>query len=85
MFDYLIRNVQILDGSGAPAYSGAAALSGGKIAAVGELPGAEAVRTVDGLGRFLTRASSTSTATPTRRCCAPASAKRSWPRASPPS
>lgn len=54
MFDYLIRNVQILDGSGAPAYSGAAALSGGKIAAVGELPGAEAVRTVDGQGRFLT-------------------------------
>lgn len=54
MFDYLIQNVQILDGSGSPAFSGAAALSGGQIAAVGELPGAEAAETIDGRGRFLT-------------------------------
>lgn len=54
MFDYLIQNVRILDGSGAPAFSGAAALEGGKIAAVGNLPGADAACVVDGRGRFLT-------------------------------
>lgn len=54
MFDYLIQNVHILDGSGAPAYDGSVALEGGKIAAVGNLPGAEAARVIDGRGRFLT-------------------------------
>ena len=54
MFDCLIQNVQSLDGSGTPAYSGSAALSGGKIAAVGDLSGAEAAHTVDGRGRLLT-------------------------------
>lgn len=54
MFDYLIRDVRILDGSGGPAFSGSAALSGGKIAAVGDLPAAEAACVIDGRGRFLT-------------------------------
>lgn len=54
MFDYLIQNVRILDGSGGPAFSGSAALSGGKIAAVGEVPGGEAARVIDGGGRVLT-------------------------------
>lgn len=54
MFDYLIQNVRILDGSGAPAFSGAAALEGGKIAAVGEIAGGEAACVIDGRGRFLT-------------------------------
>lgn len=54
MFDYLIQNVRILDGSGAPPFSGSIALDGGKIAAVGNLPGAEAARVIDGRERFLT-------------------------------
>lgn len=54
MFDYLIQNVRILDGSGAPAYDGSAALEGGKIAAVGEIAGGEAACVIDGRGRFLT-------------------------------
>ena len=54
MFDYLIQNVRLLDGSGAPAYSGDAALSGGRIAAAGALAGAEAAHVIDGHGRFLT-------------------------------
>lgn len=55
MFDYLIQNVRILDGSGAPAYDGSVALSGGRIAAVGDLPaGTEAAHVIDGRGRFLT-------------------------------
>lgn len=54
MFDYLIQNIRILDGSGAPAVSGDAALSGGIIAGVGRLSGAEAAHVIDGRGRFLT-------------------------------
>lgn len=54
MFDYLIQNVRILDGSGGPAYDGSVALSGGRIAAVGNLPGAEAACVIDGRGRVLT-------------------------------
>lgn len=54
MYDYLIENVQILDGSGGAAVPGCVALSGGRIAAVGDLSGAEAARTVDGRGRCLT-------------------------------
>ena len=54
MFDYMIRNARILDGSGAPAFSGDAALSGGTIAAVGDLRGAEARQVIDAAGRYLT-------------------------------
>lgn len=54
MFDYLIQAVQILDGSGTPAFSASVALSGGKIAAVGDLAGGKAACVIDGGGRFLT-------------------------------
>ena len=54
MFDYLIQNVRLLDGSGRPALSGDAALSGGWIAAAGALAGTEAAHVIDGHGRFLT-------------------------------
>lgn len=54
MFDYLIKNVQILDGSGAPAYPGSVALKDGKIAAVGHVPGAESVHIIEGRDRTLT-------------------------------
>jgi N-acyl-D-aspartate/D-glutamate deacylase len=38
-YDILIKNAKICDGSGAPAYGGAVAITGGKIAAVGKLTG----------------------------------------------
>lgn len=54
MFDYLIKNVQILDGSGREAFPGSVALSGGKIAAVGHVPEGKSVYIIDGRGRTLT-------------------------------
>jgi len=54
MFDWLIKNAQILDGSGAEAFSGDVALSGGAIAAVGALSDAPAVHTLNARGRMLT-------------------------------
>lgn len=53
MFDYLIQNAQILDGSGAPAFTGDVGLSGGAVAAVGDLRAAEARQVVDAAGRYL--------------------------------
>ena len=46
MFDLLIRNAQVLDGTGAPAYLADVAVKDGEIAAVGKLSG-EAAETVD--------------------------------------
>lgn len=54
MFDYLIQNVQILDGSGREAFPGSVALSGGKIAAVGPGTAGESAHIIDGKGRTLT-------------------------------
>ena len=54
LFDYLIENARILDGSGSPAFTGDVALSGGAIAAVGNLRDAEARETIDAAGRYLT-------------------------------
>ena len=54
MFEYLIQNVQILDGSGREAFPGSVALSGGKIAAVGPAVTGESVHMIDGRGRTLT-------------------------------
>ena len=54
LYDCLIRNARILDGSGAPAFSGDVALSGGSIAAVGELSQASAAHIIDAAGRYLT-------------------------------
>ena len=54
MYDYLIQNARILDGSGADAFSGDVAISGGSIAAVGKLSAAPAVHTIDAAGRYLT-------------------------------
>lgn len=53
MLDYLIKNVQILDGSGAPAYPGSAAVKDGKIAAVGHVPDVESAHVIEGRGRVL--------------------------------
>ncbi|MBD5169476.1 MAG: amidohydrolase family protein [Oscillibacter sp.] len=54
MFDYLIKNVKILDGSGSPAFSGSVALKDGRIAVVGCVPEAESTHVIDGKGRTLT-------------------------------
>jgi N-acyl-D-amino-acid deacylase len=50
-FDLIIRNAQIIDGSGAPGYSADLAISGGNIAAIGDLSAVEAteVRNAQGL------------------------------------
>ncbi len=54
MFDYLICNAQVLDGTGADAFRADVGISGGRIAAVGELASAEAARRLDAAGRTLT-------------------------------
>src|SRR5260370_17346632 len=51
-YDLLIKNARIVDGTGAPAYSGALAVEGGKIAAVGDASGA-AHREINGDGLVL--------------------------------
>ena len=54
-FDVLIENARLIDGTGAPACTGSLAVSGGKIAAVGEIPAlTEAKRRIDAAGRCLT-------------------------------
>ncbi len=53
MFDLLIRNGRIIDGTGAPAHAADVGIADGKIAAVGrELSGA--ARTIDAAGRAVT-------------------------------
>lgn len=54
MYDYLIRNASILDGSGSPAVRGDVAVSGKTIAAIGRLDNAAAAYTIDAAGRTLT-------------------------------
>lgn len=54
MYDYLIQNAQILDGSGSPAFTGDIAIRGGSIAAVGQLADAQAAHTIDAAGRSVT-------------------------------
>ena len=76
MFDTLIRDVRVLDGSGQAEYRASVALEGGRIAAIGELPGAQARHLVDGDGLALapgfidvhTHDDTTSSA---RRACCP--------------
>jgi N-acyl-D-aspartate/D-glutamate deacylase len=53
MNDIVIRNARIVDGTGAPEFSGDIAISGGKITEVGKV-GGEARREVDGDGRLVT-------------------------------
>lgn len=51
--DTLIRNVQVLDGSGSQPQTGAVAIEDGRIRAVGDLDGYSAAETRDGRGRAL--------------------------------
>jgi N-acyl-D-aspartate/D-glutamate deacylase len=52
-YDLLIKNGTIVDGSGGEAYRGDVAISGDKIAAVGEVEGS-AARTIDAEGQLVT-------------------------------
>lgn len=48
MYDTLIGNVRVLDGTGGPEYRASVALADGRIAAIGALPGAQARQIIDG-------------------------------------
>ena len=52
MYDLLIRNADICDGTGAPRWRGDVGVQGGRIAEVGRLTGA-AARTIDADGLVL--------------------------------
>ncbi len=54
MYEVLIRNARIVDGTGKAPFFGDVAVRGGTIAAVGQLTGAQAARVVDAAGRYLT-------------------------------
>lgn len=54
MFDVLIQNANIIDGSGKPGFHGDVAVQNGKIAAVGQLDSAAARKVLDAAGRTLT-------------------------------
>jgi N-acyl-D-aspartate/D-glutamate deacylase len=49
-FDVLIRNGRIVDGTGNPSFVADVAIQGGRIAAIGRLPGKTAKRTIDAAG-----------------------------------
>lgn len=54
MFDWLITNAKIVDGSGGEPFRGDVAVADGKIAAVGKLSGAAAVQSLEAGGKTLT-------------------------------
>ena len=49
-YDLVIRNGHVIDGTGSPWYAADVAIRGGKIAAIGNLAGAQARRTIDARG-----------------------------------
>lgn len=53
MFDILIRNAKVLDGTGSPWFRADVGISGDRIAAVGRLDGAAAPTEIDAAGRIL--------------------------------
>lgn len=53
MHDILIKDGNIVDGSGRKAFSGDVAIKDGRIAAVGKLRGEAARETIDGAGRMV--------------------------------
>lgn len=53
MFDLIIENARIIDGSGEPAWSGAVAVQAGRIAVVAPRIAAEAQERIDAVGRCL--------------------------------
>src|SRR5687767_14803441 len=53
-YDLLIRNARVLDGTGNPWFPADIAVQGGRIAAVGPLPNAQAMKIVDAAGKYVT-------------------------------
>ena len=53
MYDLLIRNVRVLDGTGAPWYRADVAVENGRIVAVGPLAGCAAEQVLDGEDQYL--------------------------------
>jgi len=53
MFDILIRNGQIVDGTGNPRFPGDVAIQGDRIAAIGNLAGADAYTKIDAAGKIV--------------------------------
>ena len=52
MYDLLIRNAELLDGTGQPAYRGDIAVEQGRITAIGDLSTTDAQRTIDADGHI---------------------------------
>src|SRR5271169_3019787 len=52
-YDLLIRNARVIDGAGNPWFRADVAVKDGRIAAVGTLPNASAVRTIDARERIV--------------------------------
>src|SRR5688500_7641515 len=52
-YDLLIRNARVLDGTGNPWFPADIAVRGGRIAAVGALPNAQATRIIDAGGKYV--------------------------------
>jgi N-acyl-D-amino-acid deacylase len=52
-YDVLIRNGHIIDGTGSPWYSGDIGIRDGRLAAIGDLAGAQAKQTIDAAGRVV--------------------------------
>lgn len=54
MYDILIKNGTVIDGSGRPMYRADIAVRDGRIAAIGDLPHAHAERAIDATGQYVT-------------------------------
>src|SRR5262245_12527569 len=54
VYDVLIHNGRVMDGTGSPWYAADVAISGGKIAAIGRLSGARAKQTIEAQGQLVT-------------------------------
>ena len=54
MFDYLILNGQVIDGTGSPAYRADVGVANGRIAAIGDLKTAPARTAIDAAGKYVT-------------------------------
>ncbi|HCO44336.1 MAG TPA: amidohydrolase, partial [Gammaproteobacteria bacterium] len=53
MYDLLIENARIVDGTGAPAFPGGLAVKDGRIVALGQVPAGEAAERIDAAGQVL--------------------------------
>ncbi len=54
MFDYLIQNAMVVDGTGKKPFLADVAIANGKIEAIGDLQGSESQHIIDAAGRYLT-------------------------------